>query len=179
MAGSHDEEVHRETGGPPGPAPVASAADSGAAIDARITALDALTTVELQIEWRRLYRATPPTRLSRDLLVRGVAHKLQEQVYGGLSPGIRRRLRSLVEGPDKQNRSRAAPAITLKPGTKLVREWRGHVQTVNVLDDGFDYRGQHYRSLSQIARLITGVHWSGPLFFGLSKRRQAVEATDE
>ena len=127
--------------------------------------------------WRRLYRATPPTRLSRDLLLRGVAHKLQEQLHGGLSPTIQRRLRSLVEGTDKQSRSRAAPAITLKPGTKLVREWRGHVHTVNVLDDGFDYRGERYRSLTRIARLITGMHWSGPLFFGLSKRRR--KAGDE
>lgn len=151
----------------------------GAAIDTRITALEALTIADLQIEWRRLYRAAPPTRLSRDLLARGVAYKLQEQVHGGLSPGIRRRLRSLVEGPDKQNRSGAAPPMTLKPGARLVREWRGHVHTVNVLDDGFDYRGQRYRSLTQIARLITGVHWSGPLFFGLSKRRSAMEAPGE
>jgi Protein of unknown function (DUF2924) len=175
MPGSHDKEVHRETGEPPSPAPVASTLGSGAAIAARITALDALTTADLQIEWRRLYRATPPTRLSRDLLIRGVGYELQEQVHGGLSPSIQKRLRSLVEGSDKQSGSQAAPAITLKPGTKLVREWRGHVHTVNVLDDGFDYRGQRYRSLTQIAQLITGVHWSGPLFFGLSKRRQSVE----
>jgi hypothetical protein len=175
MPGSHDEEVRRETSGLPSAPPPGS----GAAIDAQITALDALTTADLQIEWRRLYRAAPPTRLSRDLLVRGVAYKLQEQVYGGLSHDTRRRLRSLVDGPDKQSRSRAAPATTLKPGTKLVREWRGHVHTVNVLDDGFDYGGQRHRSLTRIARLITGVHWSGPLFFGLSKRRPAVEATGE
>jgi hypothetical protein len=179
MPGSHDEEVHREIGGPPRPDPVTSTAGSGATIDARITALNAWSTADLQIEWRRLYQAAPPIRLSRDLLIRGVAYKLQEQVYGGLSPGIRRRLDSLVEGPDKQNRLRAAPAITLKPGTKLVRQWRDQVHTVNVLDDGFDYRDQRYRSLTQIARLITGVHWSGPLFFGLSKRRPAVETTGE
>ena len=124
--GFHDEEVRRETGGPPSSAPRSPATHSpGADIAARIIALDALTTADLRIEWRRLYRATPPTRLSRDLLLRGVAHKLQEQLHGGLSPGIQRRLRSLVEGPDKQSRLRAAPAITLKPGTKLVREWRG------------------------------------------------------
>jgi hypothetical protein len=178
MPGSHDEEVHRETGGPPGPAPLASTPGSGAAIDARITALNILTTADLQIEWRRLYQVAPPTRLSRDLLVRGVAHKLQEQVHGGLSQGIQRRLRSLVEAPDKQNRSRAAPTITLKPGAKLVREWRGQVHTVNVLDDGFDYRGERYRSLTRIARLITGAHWSGPLFFGLSKRSAAGTADE-
>jgi hypothetical protein len=115
MPRSHEKEVHRETGEPPGSAPPGP--DAG--IAARITALDALATADLRIEWRRLYRATPPTRLSRDLLLRGVAYKLQEQAHRGLSPGIQRRLRSLVEGPDKQSRLRAAPAITLKPGTKL------------------------------------------------------------
>jgi hypothetical protein len=122
MPGSPDEEVHRETGGPPRPVPLAGPAGSETAINARITALDALTIADLQIAWRRLYQAAPPTRLSRDLLVRGVAHKLQEQVYGGQSPDTRRRRRSLVEGADKQNRPRAAPAIPLKRGIKLVRE---------------------------------------------------------
>jgi hypothetical protein len=63
----------------------------------------------------------------------------------------------------------------LKPGTKLVREWHGHAHTVSVLDDGFEYRGERYPSLTRIARRITGVHWSGPLFFGIGKRRRAVE----
>ncbi|HTW52348.1 MAG TPA: DUF2924 domain-containing protein [Stellaceae bacterium] len=178
MAGPHsEEEARQEAGGPSSPA--ASATGSGTDVGARIIALDALTNADLRTEWRRLYRATPPTRLSRDLLIRGIAYKIQERVYGGLSQGATRRLRSLIERPDKHNRSRAAPAITLKPATKLVREWRGNVHTVTVLDEGFDYRGQRYRSLTQIAQLVTGTHWSGPLFFGLSKRRRAVEATGE
>ena len=90
--------------------------------------------------------------------------------------GTRRMLRSLAGGSDEQGRSRAAPAIILRPGTKLVREWHQHSHTVSVLEDGFEYRGERYRSLTQIARQITGVHWSGPLFFGISKRRRAVEA---
>jgi len=147
-------------------------------IEARIVALEALTTTDLQIEWRRVYRATPPTRLSRDLLLRGVAYKIQEQAHGGLSLAIKRRLRTLSGGSDNR-RTRAAATIALRPGTKLVREWHGHVHTVGVLDDGFAYRGERYRSLTQIARQITGVHWSGPLFFGVSKRRPAIEAADE
>ena len=143
-------------------------------LEARIIALGALTTADLRIEWRRLYRAAPPTRVSRDLLIRGVAYKVQEQAHGGLSLSIRRRLRSLSEGSDQRDRSAAAPAITMKPGTKLVREWHGHAHTVNVLDDGFEYEGERYPSLTRIARRITGVHWSGPLFFGISKRRRAV-----
>jgi hypothetical protein len=113
--------------------------------------------------------------LSRDLLIRGVAYKVQEQAHGGLSLGIKRRLHSLSEGSDLRGGASGAPAITLKPGTKLVREWHGHAHTVSVLDDGFEYRGERYPSLTRIARRITGVHWSGPLFFGIGKRRRAAE----
>jgi Protein of unknown function (DUF2924) len=153
---------------------------AGTDIEARLVALDALTTADLQIEWRRLHRAAPPSRLSRDLLIRGVAYRVQEQAHGGLSPGTRRRLRALSEGADQRGGSAAASVITLKPGTKLVREWHGHAHTVCVLDDGFEYQGEHYPSLTRIARRITGVHWSGPLFFGISQRRRPVAgATDE
>jgi hypothetical protein len=165
------QKARRETGGP------SRCEAEETIVDARIIALDALATDELRIEWQRVYRATPPTRLSRDLLMRGVAYKIQEQTHGGLSFSTRRMLRSLRGGPEEQGRSRAAPAI-LRPGTKLVREWHQHAHTVSVLEDGFEYRGERYRSLTQIARQITGVHWSGPLFFGISKRR-AVEAAGE
>jgi len=141
-------------------------------IEGRIIALEALTTADLQIEWRRFYRTMPPTRLSRDLLIRGVAHRVQEQAHGGLSLSTKRRLRSLSDGADQRGGAAAAPAIALKPGTKLVREWHGHAHTVSVLDDGFEYQGERYPSLTRIARRITGVHWSGPLFFGISKRRR-------
>ena len=176
------KKARREIGGPFRRGDLAAGSQGeGSDIETRIIALEALTTPDLQIEWRRLYRATPPTRLSRDLLIRGVAYKVQEQAHGGLSLGLKRRLHSLSEGSDQRDGSAAAPAITMKPGTKLVRQWHGHAHTVSVLDDGFEYRGERYPSLTRIARRITGVHWSGPLFFGISKRRRvAVEgAADE
>ena len=138
-------------------------------------ALEVLATGELRIEWRRLYRATPPTRLSRDLLLRRIAYMVQEHAHGGLSLNIKRRLRSLWEGSDQRGGPAAGPAITLKPGTKLVREWHGRVHTVSVLDDGFEYQGERCRSLTHIAQRITGVRWSGPRFFGISKRTAAAE----
>jgi hypothetical protein len=168
------EKARRETGGPFRREDLAvGSPGDGSDIETRIIGLEALTTADLQIEWRRLYRATPPTRLSRDLLTRGVAYRVQEQAHGGLSLGTKRRLRSLAHGADQRGGSAAAPALVLKPGTKLVREWHGHAHTVSVLDDGFEYQGERYRSLTRIARRITGVHWSGPLFFGISKRRRA------
>jgi hypothetical protein len=167
------ENARQETGGPSRcQDPDGSIQAEGADIEARIIALEALTTADLQIEWRRLYRATPPTRLSRDLLIRGVAYMVQERAHGGLSLTTRRRLRSLSDGAEQRGGVAAAPAIALKPGTKLVREWHGRAHTVSVLDDGFEYQGERYPSLTRIARQITGVHWSGPLFFGISKRRR-------
>ena len=165
------EEARRETGGPSHSAVLGPGSRTETDIEDQIGALETLTTADLQIEWRRLYRAMPPTRLSRDLLIRGVAYKVQEQAHGGLSLGTKRRLRSLSEGADQRGSVAAAPAIALKPGTKLVREWHGYAHTVSVLDDGFEYQGERYPSLTRIARRITGVHWSGPLFFGISKRR--------
>jgi Protein of unknown function (DUF2924) len=167
--------ARQETGGPSRCRHLATGRQAeGADIEARIIALEALTTADLRIEWCRLYRATPPTRLSRDLLIRGVAYRVQEHAHGGLSLGAKRRLRSLCESSDERGGDAAISAITLKSGTKLVREWHGHVHTVSVLDDGFDYQGERYPSLSRIARRITGVHWSGPRFFGIAMRRRVV-----
>jgi hypothetical protein len=171
---SQPQKARRETGGS---SPRRKLAGGGqveeTGIEARIVALEALTTADLRIEWRRLYRTMPPSRLSRDLLIRGVAYLLQIGAEGGLSLTTKRRLRTLSEGSDQRGQSVTSPVIRLKPGTKLVREWHGQAHTVSVLDDGFEYQGERYRSLTRIARRITGVHWSGPLFFGISARRRA------
>jgi hypothetical protein len=172
-------EARQETGGPSRSKDLGGQAEE-TDIEARLMALETLSTTDLRIEWRRLYRATPPTRLSRDLLIRGVAFRVQEQACDGLSLTIRRMLRSRSEDSDHRGGLAVSPAVILKAGTKLVREWHGHAHTVSVLDDGFEYQGKRYRSLTRIARHITGVHWSGPLFFGISKRSRVVEgATDE
>jgi hypothetical protein len=144
-------------------------------IAAALGALQARSTPELRTEWRRLYRARPPRRLSRDLLLRAVAHRLQERVHGGLALATRRRLDALAEEFVAKGAAQFDPGMSLKPGTRLVREWHGRAHAVIVLEDGFEYDGQRYRSLTRIASLITGVHWSGPVFFGLKKRPQARE----
>jgi len=138
-------------------------------IEAQITALEAMSTSDLRIQWQQLCRATPPTRLSRDLLVRGIAYLVQECALGGLSASTKRRLRSLAASSEQRRSTGDASVISLRPGTKLVREWHQTVHTVNVLDNGFEYEGERYSSLSRIARRITGVSWSGPRFFGVSK----------
>jgi hypothetical protein len=114
--------------------------------------------------------------LSRDLLIRALAHQLQERSHGGASRALRRRLQKLTADSRKAGVP-LDPGILLKTGTRLVRHWRGHAHSVLVREDGFEYDGQHYRSLTVISERITGAHWSGPRFFGLTKRAGAVVGT--
>ena len=106
-------------------------------------------------------------------MIRALANQLQEQSYGGVSRVLRRRLQSLAAASDKATMA-VDPGLVLKTGTTLVRQWRGHTHTVLVHNDGFEHEGQRYRSLSLIAERITGAHWSGPRFFGLTKRVRAL-----
>lgn len=131
--------------------------------------LPTLGRSELRAEWRRLYGAEAPARLGREPLITAVAYGLQQEVFGGLRPELRRRLRKIAEAA--RHGSEVAPAAPrLKPGTRLVREWQGRTHQVVVMDGGFLWQQAHYRSLSQIAREITGTRWSGPVFFGLKPR---------
>jgi len=134
----------------------------------KIAALTDLTAQQLRNEWRRLYRNHPP-RLSRDLLVRTIAYRMQELAYGGLSKRIQRRLRALTKELQSNGSIASDPDPRVRPGVGLVREWRGRTHTVVVTEDGFEYAGKTYTSLSKIAQTITGAHWSGPRFFGLNR----------
>jgi hypothetical protein len=137
-----------------------------------IAALVDRSTQELRHVWRTLHHTGPPVGLSRDLIIRGLADKLQQRAHGGPSRALQRRLQILAGDFEKGARS-FDPSIVLKTGATLVRHWRGRAHTVLVHEDGFEYEGQRYRSLTLIAEQITGAHWSGPRFFGLSKRARA------
>ena len=125
-----------------------------------------------------------PPRISRDLLVLGIAYRLQEIEHGGLGKATLRKLRTLAKTLRATGRVGPTPSLSLKPGARLVREWHGRTHTVTVTEDGFDYAGTSYPSLSKIAKKITGTHWSGPRFFGLlakgkshsERRRTMVES---
>ena len=136
-------------------------------IASEIARLESLTKDDLRAEWRRLHQTLPPRRLSRDILLRGIAYKVQEDAFGGLSKAILRKLQPTEASPEKKR----SPRPSFKPGTRLVREWHGVSHTVVVLNDGVEWRGQHFRSLSVVAREITGAHWSGPRFFGIKAER--------
>lgn len=156
------------------PADVEETATSSAArlLQSRLERLRELDGSALREEWRRLCRSDPP-RISRDLLVRALAYRLQELEFGGLAKWARQSLAgSAVDSLEAGGALTPKPTLPrLKPGARLVREWHGRSYAVIVLDDAFEFEGKRYRSLTHIAREITGAHWSGPRFFGRVKRR--------
>jgi hypothetical protein len=103
---------------------------------------------------------------------------MQEQAYGGLSTATRKRLNELSRKFEANANAHLSDVPRIKPGTRLIRDWRGQTHRVTVLEKGFEYAGKRHASLSRIARLITGTRWSGPLFFGL-RDRHAKEHVDE
>lgn len=145
----------------------------------KLTALQELNTQALRAVWLETFKRPAPKGMSRDLLLRALAYHMQEKAEGGLSKAALKKLASLVGPTGKSITQTQLSVPRLKPGTRLVREWRGETHHVSVLDKGFDYRGDRYASLSQIARQITGTQWSGPLFFGLRKARTARESPSD
>jgi hypothetical protein len=134
-----------------------------------LTLLAKSTTAALKQQWRALYATDPPSRIGSGLLLRAVAYRLQERALGGLKPSTRRLLERLgTEAGSGQPLRRTIPS-TLSAGTILMREWQGVTHEVTVLEQGVLYHQKTYRSLSEVARLITGCRWSGPRFFGLRK----------
>ena len=134
----------------------------GVTLAEELRTLPRLSRSALAEMWGALYGAPPPPRTSRSLLLRAVAYKLQERDYGGLTPAVRRALARREEtAPVKLQQKEA------RPGTVLLREWQGMTHRVEVIDSGVLYQGRSYRSLSEVARVITGSRWSGPRFFGL------------
>ena len=132
-----------------------------AAIEADIAHLRSLAVDALRRHWRVVFGRTPPADLSKDLLGRMIAWRLQERAFGGLD---RESLRFL----DRLARQGSSTRRQFKPGTVLVRDYQGQRHTVTVAPNGFDWQGMTYRSLSAIARAITGTAWSGPRFFALA-----------
>ena len=164
-------------------------------LDNEVAALGDLSREELVARWVKAYGCPPPKGVKRGLLERAAAWHMQARRLGGLSPGARRAIRDAVKlHRDAGSRTEALPntseaaspdqdvtppkpvapnsvtvvaSASLKPGTRLVREWNGRTHVVDVSEDGFVFDGKTYRSLSAIAKRITGAHWSGPRFFGL------------
>ena len=140
-------------------------------LEAEIVELADLGLEDLRKRWlTRL--GPPPDYQSADLLRRHLAYELQVRAYGGLKIETRRRLRRLDTSFRKDPAYTPLPNYGLKAGTMLTREWKGVAHRVGVMDEGFEYKGKRYASLSEIANLVTGSRWSGPVFFGFREPRQ-------
>jgi hypothetical protein len=137
------------------------------AVRAEIASLSELGFKGLRERWKALYGVEPPSKIGRSLLIRGVAYRIQERAFGGLKPATRRLLARVGEDAAARRSRIKAPRRQVGTGTVLIREWQGTTHRVTVLDAGALFDGKCYRSLSQVAREITGSRWSGPLFFGL------------
>ncbi len=136
------------------------------ALEDEIARLRGLDLAGLQARWRTVFGRRAPAHLPKHLLLRIIAYRLQADLHGDLDPQSVRYLDRLA----KSGAEKSAPlpqASPVRPGTVLVREWDGVVHQVMALDDGFAWNGTTYRSLSQVARAMTGTRWSGPRFFGL------------
>ena len=152
-------------------------------IDQEVAALGDLSREDLAERWTKAYDHPPPKGARRDFLLRAAAWHLQAGRLGGLSPDTRRMLRTATAQvkkqfatkqsgtspaePDASASAGAAPRKQLSPGTRLIRDWNGRSHVVDVLEEGFAFEGRLHKSLTAIARQITGAHWSGPRFFGL------------
>jgi hypothetical protein len=134
-------------------------------VDLVLSSLPALSIHELRTIFRRVHGLTPPPVFGRDLLTRAIAYRVQEQVFGGL-PRETKKLLDRLADPSRRSGTEVVFPRRIKPGSVIVREWRGTSHQVVVLSDGFQWNGGTYASLSEVARLITGTRWNGPRFFG-------------
>lgn len=142
-------------------------------IPARLAALKTTSTPDLKQQWRELFDSEPPP-FNRRYLESRLAYRIQELAFGGLKPETVKRLEELGEQIDGGNRkkSRSRPDQLPIVGTRLIREWQGVEHLVTVTADGFDWQGRPYKSLSSVARAITGTRWNGWVFFGLNNHRR-------
>jgi hypothetical protein len=123
--------------------------------------------------WTQLFNTDPPAKLRRELMIPILAYRLQEHTFGSISAQAKGRLRQLSQSFKRNPHQTIACVPSIKPGTRLVRQWRDEVHLVNVETNGYEYQGAKYQNLSEIARLITGTRWSGPAFFGIKNEQNS------
>jgi len=170
---THDATARRNSGEP---SPFIGQAGDGSngprrpdvAAEGEIAGLADRSTHELRLAWRKSYHGDLPLGLSRDLMIRALANLMQAHAYGGPSASMKRRLNTLA-GEFEKRGSSFDPGVVAKTSARLVRQWRGHAHTVLVVEDGFEYEGQHYRSLTMIAARITGAIGRTPVLLAWSR----------
>lgn len=136
-------------------------------LSSELASVITMTYTQLHHAWRRHYRVVPPKKMSRDILELGIAWKIQENKLGGLGVSMKRQIAELARTMETKSDLAKPRVVSLKPGARLLRSWSGVTHEVLVVEDGFLWGGKTWRSLSAIAREMTGTLWSGPRFFGL------------
>ena len=139
------------------------------AVDRLLTQLPAMDRKELLKLWHDLFDRIPSPALHRGTLIPMLAYRIQEKAYGGLKESTLKRLHELAKDHASGKKSAVQAMIRPKIGTRYVREYRGKLHEVTVLETGYEYQGRVYRSLTEIAKAITGTKWSGPVFFGYKR----------
>lgn len=137
--------------------------------EAEIRRLPDLSLGELRARWKVVFGNPAPLSLRRRFLARAVAYQMQVAVYGGLSASAKKRLQAIAAGVRQGSLDLAGITRTMRPGTQMLRQWQDQTHTVTALNDGFEWNGKTYRSLSAIAREITGTSWNGYVFFGIKR----------
>jgi Protein of unknown function (DUF2924) len=142
------------------------------AVEDELDRLPMMPIAQLRVRYREVFRSDPPKAFGPDLLRRGIAHRIQERAYGGLSRSAQRLLDQMVKAFAAKPNGKIVLPRRIKPGSVLVREWKGKTHRVMVLAEGFAYDGNTFGNLSEIAVLITGTRWNGPRFFGLRSKAE-------
>jgi hypothetical protein len=154
----------------------AASQPTDSAVEDELDRLGTMPIAQLRVRYREMFRSDPPKAFGPDLLRRSIAHRIQEKAYGGLSRATQRLLDQLVKAATSRPNGRLDLPRRIKPGSELVRMWKGKSYRVMVMPDGFAYEGQTFPSLSEIASAITGTNWNGPRFFGLRSASNGVGA---
>jgi hypothetical protein len=146
-------------------------------LELEIARLRGLELSDLRAVWESHHGTAAPKTLRRDMLIRSILWQMQAKVFGGLKPATRKYLLGVADAARSKTAANRPPPlpIRIRPGTKLIRVWQDRTHTVTALDEGFEWHGRRYRSLSQIARAMTGTRWNGLVFFGV-KRKIASQA---
>jgi hypothetical protein len=152
--------------------PMPPAQPTDPAVEDELNRLPAMPIGQLRLRYREMFRTEPPKAFGPDLLRRSIAHRIQEKAYGGLSRPAQRLLDQMMKAYAAKPNGKIVLPRRIKPGSVLVREWKGKSHRVMVLAEGFAYDGKTFGNLSEIAVLITGTRWNGPRFFGLRSKAE-------
>lgn len=139
-------------------------------LELEIARLRGLELPVLRAFWEGHYGRVAPRTLRREMLIRSILWQIQAKVLGGLKPATRKYLLAVADAAHSKTKPAPAPPLRIRAGTKLIRVWQNRTHTVTALDEGFEWQGKRYRSLSQIARAMTGTRWNGLVFFGVKRK---------